>query len=328
MFYFGYSGNDYIQILRDYAREMHTTIGEDNQLVFPEEYGTGYHQVVPLPNGLQALLIDYTINQDSFLNRVKSEDEYYILRFEEIQITDSLTVKFADDHFIESDHHRSAAILISSLFDFGYIARKNTKARCVDVIITKEWLATYLGIQSTDGVLKKYLSLKTASINFDPLDADYRQLFNEVLEEQKGNNQMKKIIIQNRIMMLVERFFARLYRKMGSVKDEIKVSNDEIHRLMHVETLLVKDFSIAPLTISEMARKAAMSETKLKTLFKKIYNHSPYEYYQKNRMLRARYLLISRRHSIKEVGMQLGYNNLSNFTIAFKKEFKMLPREI
>jgi AraC-like DNA-binding protein len=42
----------------------------------------------------------------------------------------------------------------------------------------------------------------------------------------------------------------------------------------------------------------------------------------------ARDLLLRGDYSVKEVGLQVGYSNLSNFAAAFKKEFKLLPSEI
>jgi AraC-like DNA-binding protein len=45
-------------------------------------------------------------------------------------------------------------------------------------------------------------------------------------------------------------------------------------------------------------------------------------------MQKARLMLLSGNYSIKDVGYSLGYSNLSNFTLAFKKEFHKLPSEI
>jgi AraC-like DNA-binding protein len=196
-------------------------------------------------------------------------------------------------------------------------------------LIDREWLARYLGIESQDEVLRHYLSLRTASFNFEPLDTGYRELINELFDEH-GNLQgpMEQVRIQNRIMLLVERFFTRLYEKMKSWRGIVTIKNDEIQRIMDAEALLVRDFSTPAPTISELARHSAMSETKFKNEFRKIYNSGPYEYYQKNRMQRARVMLQSGKYSVKETGLQLGYNNLSNFTIAFKKEFGILPSEL
>ncbi|NCU05127.1 MAG: AraC family transcriptional regulator, partial [Chitinophagaceae bacterium] len=32
--------------------------------------------------------------------------------------------------------------------------------------------------------------------------------------------------------------------------------------------------------------------------------------------------------NVKEVGTQLGYSNLSNFSLAFRKEFNILPSQV
>jgi len=116
---------------------------------------------------------------------------------------------------------------------------------------------------------------------------------------------------------------------MGQQKKSSIVINDTaIKRMMQVESILVSNLSVSPPTIPALARTAMMSETKLKNLFKMIYGMGLYEYYQKNRMLRARQLLKSKRYSVKETGMALGFKNLSNFTIAYKKEFNSLPSEM
>lgn len=328
MFYFNYTHTDYVVFLQDYAKAMGTTLGKDGVLHFPASYAEGYHRLVLLPNGLQAIIINVKLHKDFSVTRTRSAEEFYALRFDEIQIANSITVKFGKELFSEDEHNRSAVLLTSSLFDFGYTLKKGSVARGVNILITPEWLANYLGINSTDKVIQKYLALKTGSFNFEPFDAEYRQLLTEIMEEEKGGNPMKVVIIQNRIMLLIERFFTRLYHKMSSKNIRTTISDKEIQRLMNTEALLIKDFSKTPPTIPQLARKAAMSETKFKTLFKKIYGLSIYEYYQKNRMLKARYLIASREYSIKEVGTMLNFKNLSNFTIAFKKEFNILPSDL
>ena len=53
-----------------------------------------------------------------------------------------------------------------------------------------------------------------------------------------------------------------------------------------------------------------------------------YEYYNRNRLEKAKDLLQSGKYSVKEVGMDIGFSNLSNFAKAFKKEFGILPNEM
>ena len=88
------------------------------------------------------------------------------------------------------------------------------------------------------------------------------------------------------------------------------------------------DNSSPPPTFISLAKIALMSSTSLKTKFKKMYGTTVFEYFQSVRMQRARILLLTHKYSVKQIGHQLGYSNLSNFTIAFKKEFNQLPHEL
>ena len=98
--------------------------------------------------------------------------------------------------------------------------------------------------------------------------------------------------------------------------------------MMQVESALTRDiFEPAP-TISQLAKMVSISESKLKKDFKLIYGLPVYEYFQKIRMQTAKDKLLTGGHSVKEVAMELGYSNLSNFTIAFKKEFGLLPSKL
>ncbi len=328
MVYFNYTHTDYYTFLADFAKALGIKMDKDSVLNFPVEFGEGYNKVITLPNGLQTIIINAKLHKDLCITRTKSSEEFYALRVDELQIADKMTIRFGSEHISKGEHNRSAVLLTSSLFDFGFILTKGSVIKSINVLITKEWLAKYLGIDPADKVIQKYLALKTSSFNFEPFDAEYRQLLTEIMEEDKRNSPMKSVIIQNRIMLLIERFFSRLYKKMSEKHTKNVVSDEEIQLLMNIEARLVQDFSVAPPTIAQLARNATMSETKLKTLFKKIYGLSIYEYYQKNRMFKAKYLLATHKYSIKEVGNMLNFKNLSNFTIAFKKEFNILPSDI
>ena len=81
-------------------------------------------------------------------------------------------------------------------------------------------------------------------------------------------------------------------------------------------------------TIESLSKTAMMSSTKLKTRFKQIYGMKLYEFYNHHRLLQAKEMLRTGNFSVKQVGVNIGFSNLSNFAKAFKKEFGVLPREI
>ena len=270
------------------------------------------------------------MNQDWLICRRKIREEFYILRFHELTIPDTLEIRIGEERLKESHTIRSIAYLTNTLSDWAYLGSKGTIYKGIDVLFDANWLAGYLGVQDIDDVLSAYLSLQVENVHREPLDSEYRRLMQEVVEVQDNNdsNPMRLAIIQNRIMLLIERFFLRIYERKKNSYFNIPLSKADIDRVMQVEAVLTKDiFEPAP-TISQLARMVSISESKLKKDFKMIYGSPVYEYFQKVRMQAAKDKLLAGNHSVKEVAMELGYSNLSNFTIAFKKEFGLLPSKL
>jgi len=327
MFRIDYNHTDYNKLLLAFADTMKVKVKKDT-LVLPSDLGEGFFKNIKLSNGLECLVSNYTLHSDLYLQRNSSDNEFYILRFDEVSISDTLMVKIDKDYIWETKQDRASVLLTSSLFDFATSATKGTVTRSINVLITRQWLSQYLDINSLDDILQKYLNLKTDSYNFAPFDIEYRAWFNEVMEVT--DSAMKKSIIENRIMLMVEKFLNNLYAKfhMADAWVENLLPHHEVKRLMEVESYLVKDFSTPPPPISFLSRVAAMSTTTLKNKFKKLYGINVYEYFQKCRMQKAKALLMSHKYTIKEIGSQLGYSNLSNFATAFKKEFDKLPSQL
>lgn len=315
-----FNHTDYEEQLKHFAKSFKTNL-IDGVLHFPPEFGSGYMKLIQLPNGLQGILSDYTVHQDILLQRKKITQDFYTLRFDEV-----LTGNSPEDPKLVSNT-RSAVFLTSTRFDGLFLSTKGTKIKGINIIFSKEWLEHFLGVEKVGNLIKKYLSLKMSAFNYEPMDTEYKRLLGEAMVIE-ADRTFETLIIQNRIMLLLERFFTRIYKKMSDLHFDVKVSNDDITRLMEVEAALVKDFSVPPLGINKLAKLAAMSPSKLKTSFKEIYGLPVYQYFQKHRMNKAKAMLLSRKYHVKEVGMEVGYSNLSNFAKAFKKSFDQLPSDI
>jgi len=326
VFSFEYSSTDYQELLEDFARALNVTI-TDNRIYFPEKVGKGYVQLVQLPAGLQALISNYYINDLFFLNRIKTNnDEFYTLRYDDIMISDKLTLKINDEELNQTSKRQTSIYLTSNLFDVSYLGTKGSSIRGINIIFNKDWMAKYLGITNSDDVLNTYLSLKTESYNIEPVDSIYRTYFDEIIHADT-QDLLWLAIMQNRILLLIERFFTRLYEKSRALTHHVRISKQDINRLVNIESIIINDLTAPPPTIEALATTAAMSSAKLKRIFKDVYGTGIYSYYQKQRMQKAREMLLTGNFSVKEVGLHIGYANLSNFATAFKKEFAVLPSQ-
>lgn len=79
------------------------------------------------------------------------------------------------------------------------------------------------------------------------------------------------------------------------------------------------------LSIEEIAFLCNMSLSTFKRRFIKEYGMSPGKWLQDKRLQRAKDLIESGQRTPSDIYMELGYNNLSNFSAAFKKKFKINP---
>ncbi|MDR3711493.1 MAG: AraC family transcriptional regulator [Puia sp.] len=327
MFQFDYSYTDYEQFINDLALRLHTPV-KKNRIVFPESVASGDFIFVKLSNGIHVNLVNLTFNQDWLVHRRKSGKEFYTLRFHELSIRGELEIRIGKERMHESDTIKAVGYLTSTLSDWSYLGTTGVTFKGIDILLNSSWLAGYLGITNLDDVLSAYLSLEVENVNTEPLDNEYKRLIQEVMDAAVTEGPMRLAIVQNRIMLLIERFFLRLYERKKNSFFDVPLSKTDINRMMQVEAALTRDiFEPAP-TISQLAKMVSVSESKLKKDFKIVYGSPVYEYFQKARMQIAKDKLLSGDHSVKEVAMQLGYSNLSNFTIAFKKEFGLLPSKL
>ena len=327
MFQFDFSYTDYEQLMNDLAQKLHVPV-LNSRLVFPESVASGSYAFVKLPNGIHVAIVNAIFNQDWLLHRRKSKNEFYTLRFHELAIHGELEITIGKERMHEANTIKAVGYLTSTLSDWSYLGTKGNTYKGIDILFNAEWLAGYLGIENLDDVLSAYLSLELENVNTEPLDSEYRRLMQEVMEAADTEGPMRLAIVQNRIMLLIERFFLRLYERKKNSFFDVPLSKADINRMMQAEAALTRDiFEPAP-TISQLAKMVSVSESKLKKDFKIVYGSPVYEYFQKARMQIAKDKLLSGDHSVKEVAMQLGYSNLSNFTIAFKKEFGLLPSKL
>lgn len=321
-----FNHTDYEEMLIYFARVINGKI-EKNTLHLPPEIGHGFMKLIELPNGLQGIVSDYTVNQDLLLNRTKINTDFYTLRFDEVIIPDSVSIENTLQSSAEVSPVRTAVFLGSSRFDWMFLSTKGTRVKGVNILFSREWLEQFLEVESVGDMIKKYLSLRMSAFNYEPMDMEYKRILAEVIQTDVDPS-FETMIIQNRIMLLLERFFTRIFHKMSDMHFDVKLSNEDINRLRIIEKELVNDFSSEPPGINKLARMAVMSPSKLKNSFKEIYGLPVYQYYQKHRMNKAKAMLLSRKYSVRDVGIEVGYSNLSNFAKAFRKSFDQLPSDL
>lgn len=323
MFSFEYIHSSYSEMIKELAAALQVKL-KDNWLFFPEEIASGYYRVLQIPGGLDVNIVNCTMNTDWFVRRKKDEWEYYTLRFDELIVDKNISIGIDNDVLEKEKETIAVAYLTSSLFDWYYLGTKGTRFKAVNILIPKEWLGKLMGIELFDDILPAYLGLKSRSFTMEPLDKGYYDLMNEIMQEDPVSP-LPELFLQNRIQLLMERFFTRIHSRVSLADVQSNIKHEDIYTVLRIEKLLVENFTDKPRSIEELSRKATMSSTKLKKIFKSIFGVPIYEYYQQKRMQQAGELLIKGSYSLKQVAEKVGYSNMGNFKTAFKKHMKQEP---
>ncbi len=292
----------------------------EGQLTIYPSTGSGYAWARTLPSGISIFIAETLLTQDVEIKRIATDENFFCLQFTE-QIAEAGTSRrLAEDvqSYVKLSHTYNEDVIV---FPAGL------KTRIVAFFFNKDHFAKVLGRSVMDEMLTQHFPKLIKSDTLQPIATEYRVMLDELLVE-KIQHPLQVNYIQNRVLLLLEKFIIKLHQRREVAAKKPRRSDDETMRLMKVEALLVKNFEKAPPTIEELSRISAMSPTKLKNDFKALYGLPIYEYYQKNRMIKAKALLMLGKYSIKEVGIMVGYSNLSHFANTFKKEFGHLPSEL
>jgi AraC-like DNA-binding protein len=268
-----------------FLEQMASTLGTEvkqNTLQIPERVGTGFIKVVEMPEGQEALVYNFKLNYDLLLERKKNISETYSFCHDEITDVQGFTMQIEGDELQVECKERSAMYVTGMPYGISYFLKKGSEAKGTRVLLSSEWMKKYLNLDKDSDVMAKYIQMKTAGVLFKKVDMESKEILKEIMLANAAA--ATPLFYQTRILKPVEKFFNWLCNEMTSIPDSLDISRTDVERIIKVENMLVGNIMKPPPTIAEMSKVVAISESKLKKLFKQVYGLPPYEYYQKQRL--------------------------------------------
>jgi AraC-like DNA-binding protein len=95
-------------------------------------------------------------------------------------------------------------------------------------------------------------------------------------------------------------------------------------RLCHARSLLSADTD-NHLPVDQIAQQLCLSTGEFIRHFKAVFGETPHQWRNRLRLERARELLISGKHSVTDVCMEVGFSSLGSFSALFKRHFGESP---
>ena len=114
--------------------------------------------------------------------------------------------------------------------------------------------------------------------------------------------------------------------KRQSRKQEKPLSDADRESLQNVVSYIADHYAF-DIPLERLVSIACMSETKLKSCFKRQFGCSVTQYIQGRRMSQAEHLLINTDFTMGQIAQMIGYTTSSRFAELFKKSTGILPIE-
>ncbi len=318
---FNYMQSNYLAWLNQFATALGGEL-KGNVLSLSTGLGEGYSASFFLDDGCTACVNNLQLGEEYQFNRAPSENFGVIIYLYHFQTMDPVHFKLDEDStFLDIGSHFELRITnaqTSHQLKFG----KTTHVRGISIFLENEWISKNLNHRLTD--VFNYLEKVNYFKQF--VNAKQQRLMNEILNVP-ASHPYPNVFIRSRILRLLDKLLENFLQRDISESPE-KIIEDDFVTLQKIEMILTKSYDESFPGIEKLSRLSLMSESKLKKLFKQFFGMGLYEYYQKNRMHMAKEHILSRKYSISAVGTKLGYQNLSNFSTAFRKEFNCLPSEL
>ncbi|MEM9328152.1 MAG: helix-turn-helix transcriptional regulator [Bacteroidota bacterium] len=121
----------------------------------------------------------------------------------------------------------------------------------------------------------------------------------------------------------LQKFWARLRGHFHLIAD----TDDLAYQRMLKASTLFGDYRNPP-SLEVLSKFVGLNTMATNELFKQVYGKTPYQFFNDKRLNEAYQLISETDMRIADVGVMLGYGNMSHFSKAFKKHYGILPKQL
>lgn len=306
-----------------FAKHINATV-RDNFMEIPDTMGKGYVRKVGFGNDFKLTIHHYTLKHDLIIKRNPTPETSGVRTFFFYNTKQDLEVKYEKEENIPFSQKNDASILLSTNdLKTEICFPANSNIQYVVVAIAADRLRSILSIENPNSTIKTITGENASFLFFESLDTEMQLLLKNIVSVDM-NNSMNNFYVQIKVQELMYLLFSKLsLRENATFKN---INSNDAEKILNIRNEILKDLSTPPV-LTELAVIASMSETKLKQLFKQTFGDTIYNYYQKARMEEAAFLLKQAKHSVSEVGYELGFSNLSHFSRLFERQYGITPKK-
>lgn len=319
---FSFSATPDFDFMTWFARHIGASVHND-LLVIPDRLGQGYIRKLSFGPDFKITIHHYLLKEDLIIKRKTSGQGNDLITVFFYSNEQSLGIAFDNNTQVQFSERDESAIQVTSN-DLSSTIRfpANHSIDYLVIAIRPVYLTELLASNQLSSTLQTIVGSGNSFLFFESMTAEARLLVKN-LTAVDMNGSLSHFYMQIKVQELLYLLFHKLSTRESAPHQNI--NSADAARLLHIRNEIIKDLSVPPV-LRELAQMAAMSETKLKQLFKQAFGTTIYNYYQEARMKEAAFLLKQGKHSVAEVGYEMGFSNLSHFSRLFEKHYGLNPK--
>ncbi|GAA4915389.1 AraC family transcriptional regulator [Mucilaginibacter defluvii] len=319
---FSFTATPEFDFMTYFARHIGATV-VDNLLVIPAHLGKGYIRKLSFSTEFKITMHHYVLKEDLVIKRNSSSLVNELITIFFYSNEQTLGISYSNNQNLDFNGRDDSAIQVTSN-DLSSTIRfpQGHTVHYAVVAIMPGYLKSLLKLNTLNSTVETITGKSKSFLFFENMSADTKLLLKN-LSAVDMNEALSKFYMQIKVQELLYLLFQKLSKRENTQHQHI--NNTDAARLLHIRNEIVNDLSTPPV-LNELAQIAAMSETKLKQLFKQAFGDTIYNYFQKARMEEAAFLLKQSKRSVAEVGYELGFSNLSHFSRLFEKHYGLTPK--
>ncbi|MBE7169029.1 MAG: helix-turn-helix transcriptional regulator [Williamsia sp.] len=319
---FSFSATPDFDFLTQFADYIQVPV-HNGLVVIPEQLGEGFIRKMRFGPDFKMVIHRYVLREELVIKRNQFEGGNDLVTLFFYSNEQPLEIAYNNDPQIRFSQRDSSAIQVTSNDLSSTICfPAHHLIYYVVVGIKVPRLKELLAVSQPNKILQTVTDSGSSFLFFESMTAETKLLLKNMVAVNMSDP-LSYFYMQIKVQELVYQVFHKLSLREYAAHQTVGSADAE--RLLSIRNEVVRDLSVPPV-LRELAQMAAMSETKLKQLFKQTFGNTIYNYYQQARMEEAAFLLKQGRHSVADVGYGLGFSNLSHFSRLFEKHYGLNPK--
>jgi AraC-like DNA-binding protein len=318
---FVFSATSGFDFLASFASQIRAEV-HNNVLEIPQHLGRGYIRKIMFGTDFEMTLHCYLLKEDLIIRRNASATVSDLVNIFFYNNDQSLEIAYNNNPQVQFSERDNSAIQVTSNDLSSVICFPAQRLINYMVITIKPAiLKGFITFDKPNPLLETITSSGSSFLFFENMAMETKLLLKNLLAIDMGDilsNFYVRIKVQE---LLYHAFYKLSLRECGSQA----INSIDVSRLLYVRDEIVRDLSKPPV-LRELSQIAAMSETKLKSLFKQTFGTTIYNYFQQARMEEAAFLLKKGKRSVAQVGYEIGFSNLSHFSRLFERHYGQNPK--